>query len=75
MTSSSSSNAGGNTFKPLEVLKDVIASMIGSSACVYTGQPFDTIKVRMQCVAEDAKGGAIKCLTNTYREEVGISEL
>ena len=27
-------------------IKDVIASVVGSAACVYTGQPFDTIKVR-----------------------------
>ncbi len=53
----------------IDVVKDVIASVVGSAACVYTGQPFDTIKVRMQCVAEDAKGGALKCLVNTYRKE------
>ena len=52
-----------------DVMKDVIASAIGSAACVYTGQPFDTIKVRMQCVTEDADGGAVRCLINTYRKE------
>ena len=40
----------------INISKDVLASAIGSAACVYTGQPFDTIKVRMQCVPADAKG-------------------
>lgn len=31
-----------------EAFKDVIASVVGSAACVYTGQPMDTIKVRTQ---------------------------
>ena len=53
----------------LDVIKDVIASVFGSAACVYTGQPFDTIKVRMQCVPEDAKGGTMRCLINTYKQE------
>ena len=26
-------------------IKDVFASIVGSAACVYTGQPFDTVKV------------------------------
>jgi hypothetical protein len=30
------------------VCADVLASVAGSAACVYTGQPFDTIKVRLQ---------------------------
>lgn len=32
----------------LESSKDIFASVVGSGACVYIGQPFDTIKVRMQ---------------------------
>ncbi len=31
-------------------IKDVIASIVGSAACVYTGQPFDTIKVLLACL-------------------------
>ena len=53
----------------MDVVKDVIASVVGSAACVYTGQPFDTIKVRMQCVPNDAQGGAMKCLRDTYSKE------
>ena len=28
----------------LHVVKDVCSSIVGSAACVYTGQPFDTVK-------------------------------
>jgi hypothetical protein len=28
------------------VIKDVSSSVVGSAACVYSGQPFDTIKGR-----------------------------
>jgi hypothetical protein len=53
----------------IEAFKDVAASMFGTAACVYTGQPFDTIKVRMQCVPSDAQGGALRCFMNTVRNE------
>ena len=56
-----------------ESLKDVIASVFGSAACVYTGQPFDTIKVRMQCVPSDSKVGAIRCFIDTFQKEGVLS--
>jgi hypothetical protein len=31
-----------------ETAKDVIASFTGAASCCFVGQPFDTIKVRMQ---------------------------
>ena len=31
-----------------DVTRDVFAASLGSVACCYTGQPFDTVKVRMQ---------------------------
>ena len=31
-----------------DVTRDIFAASIGSVACCYTGQPFDTVKVRMQ---------------------------
>mmetsp|Transcript_33534 Transcript_33534/g.81067 ORF Transcript_33534/g.81067 Transcript_33534/m.81067 type:complete len:210 (-) Transcript_33534:781-1410(-) len=31
-----------------DVTRDIFSASIGSVACCYTGQPFDTIKVRMQ---------------------------
>lgn len=48
--------------------KDVISSIFGSAACVYTGQPLDTIKVRMQA-RPDAFSGIFQCLRRTLAEE------
>lgn len=48
--------------------KDVISSVFGSAACVYTGQPLDTIKVRMQA-RPDAFSGMWQCLRKTLAEE------
>ena len=31
-----------------DVTRDLFSASIGSVACCYTGQPFDTVKVRMQ---------------------------
>lgn len=39
-----------------QTFREVVASAIGAACCVYTGQPFDTVKVRMQLVT----GGASK---------------
>jgi hypothetical protein len=50
------------------LLKDVAASAAGSAASVYTGQPFDTIKVRMQ-IGQTAFRGPIDCLMQTIRAE------
>jgi len=30
------------------VTRDIFSASLGSVACCYTGQPFDTVKVRMQ---------------------------
>lgn len=48
--------------------KDVVSSIFGSAACVYTGQPLDTIKVRMQA-RPDAFSGVWQCLRRTLAEE------
>lgn len=56
-----------------EILKDVFASIIGSASCVYTGQPFDTIKVRMQ-VHPGEFIGPIQCFKKTILSE-GITAL
>lgn len=48
--------------------KDVVASIFGSASCVYTGQPLDTIKVRMQA-RPDAFSGMFQCLRKTLAEE------
>lgn len=56
-----------------ETIKDVLASIVGSTACVYTGQPFDTVKVRMQ-VQPDEFSGPIQCFRKTFQGE-GIYSL
>lgn len=53
---------------PAAAAKDVISSIFGSAACVYTGQPLDTIKVRMQARPE-AFSGMLQCLRRTLAEE------
>lgn len=44
-----------------EIVKDMVASFVGSAACVYTGQPFDTVKVKLQCASPGQYRGAIDC--------------
>jgi hypothetical protein len=52
----------------MSAFKDVLASIVGSTACVYTGQPFDTIKVRMQVQPGEFKS-TIECFVKTLRKE------
>ena len=52
----------------IETMKDIIASFAGSAACVYTGQPLDTIKVRMQ-VNAGKFGSPISSLLVSIKEE------
>ena len=56
-----------------EWVKDMLASLVGSAACVYTGQPFDTIKVRMQ-VQPGEFSGPVECFRKTMWGE-GITKL
>jgi solute carrier family 25 (mitochondrial ornithine transporter) member 2/15 len=56
-----------------ESSKDILASIVGSAACVYTGQPFDTVKVRMQVSHGEFKG-PIECFRKTMMGE-GIPAL
>jgi hypothetical protein len=57
----------------VETVKDVVASVVGSAACVYTGQPFDTVKVRMQVQPGEFKG-AVDCFRKTMWGE-GVAKL
>jgi len=43
-------------FNAKESLKDVAASVVGAVACCYTGQPFDTVKVRLQARPDEYTG-------------------
>ena len=57
----------------MESVKDVVASVVGAAACCYTGQPFDTVKVRMQA-NPDSFRNALQCTYVTVAEE-GIPAL
>ena len=59
--------------EPVHIIKDVLASCVGSAACVYSGQPFDTIKVRMQVQPGEFKN-AYHCFQRTFSGE-GITAL
>jgi hypothetical protein len=52
-----------------EIVKDLISSVAGSSACVYTGQPFDTVKVRLQVGASGQYTGAFDCAKQVVQME------
>lgn len=53
------------------VTRDVFSATLGSVCCCYTGQPFDTVKVRMQTNPTQFSGvvsSTLSILTN----EVGV---
>ena len=56
----------------IETIKDVLASLVGSAACVYSGQPFDTIKVRLQVNPGNFEG-TIPCIRNTIQNEGALA--
>ena len=53
------------------ISRDLFSATIGSICCCYTGQPFDTVKVRMQ-TRPDLFPGVISSTTNILRDEVCI---
>lgn len=55
--------------KAIEASKDMLASCVGSAACVYSGQPFDTVKVRMQVNPGGMYTGSIHCIRTTIKYE------
>ena len=57
----SSENAGVVVLDGREITKDFMASFVGSAACVYTGQPFDTVKVRLQVAEQGQYKSAFDC--------------
>lgn len=52
-----------------EIAKDFVSSFVGSAACVYTGQPFDTVKVRLQVAREGQYKGAFDCAKFVIQNE------
>lgn len=57
-----------------ETFADVLSSAVGASACIYTGQPFDTVKVRIQAGEAGNYPGLLKFFSNTVKSE-GITTL
>ncbi|KAM4795177.1 mitochondrial ornithine transporter 1-like [Rhinophrynus dorsalis] len=55
----------------LQAVIDLTAGAAGGTACVLTGQPFDTAKVKMQTFPKLYRG-LIDCAVKTYRQ-VGIT--
>ena len=53
----------------MDIIKDILASTIGSTACVFTGQPFDTVKVRMQVMPGEFSG-PMQCFQKTFQGHV-----
>lgn len=48
--------------------RDTCAGVLSSLACVYTGQPLDTVKTRLQ-TAPQAYRGVVDCLRATVKGE------
>lgn len=49
--------------------RDTASGTFGSLLCVYTGQPFDTVKTRIQ-TRPGAYAGVLDCFTATLKEGV-----
>lgn len=49
------------------MMVDILAGATGGVAAVYTGQPLDTVKVRMQ-LFPNMYGNMFACLANTVRK-------
>jgi hypothetical protein len=58
-----------NELEPRAVTRDLFSATIGSVASCYVGQPFDTIKVRMQTNPEQFSG-VYTSTTSILRNEV-----
>ncbi|EGG20007.1 mitochondrial substrate carrier family protein [Cavenderia fasciculata] len=61
----SSNNNSSNA--AIQGAKDSIAGTIAGAACLFTGHPFDTIRVRLQ--TSRAPLGIMECLRNTVQKE------
>mmetsp|Transcript_21675 Transcript_21675/g.30380 ORF Transcript_21675/g.30380 Transcript_21675/m.30380 type:complete len:304 (-) Transcript_21675:56-967(-) len=48
MTSNSAEEISKNVLNARDVTRDIFSATLGSIFCCYTGQPLDTVKVRMQ---------------------------
>jgi len=54
---------------PRAISRDIFSATIGSVCCCYTGQPLDTIKVRMQTNPQQF-GSILSSTSSIYYNEV-----
>lgn len=54
---------------PRAISRDIFSATLGSICCCYTGQPLDTIKVRMQ-TNPGQFSSVVGSTTSIYRNEV-----
>jgi len=62
------SESSEDVLSPRAVTRDIFSATIGSVFCCYTGQPFDTVKVRMQ-TNPAVYSGIFRTVTKTSSEE------
>ncbi|XP_006002819.1 solute carrier family 25 member 15a [Latimeria chalumnae] len=60
-------NTEGPKKRAIQAAIDLTAGAIGGTACVFTGQPFDTAKVKMQTFPDMYKG-FVECFVKTYKQ-------
>ena len=69
----SAENQAVSVADPRAISRDIFSATLGSVCCCYTGQPLDTIKVRMQTNPAQFSG-VIGSTTSIYRNEVSQKE-
>ena len=57
-----------DVLEPRAVTRDLFSASIGSVVCCYVGQPFDTVKVRMQ-TSPDQFSSVVGSTTQILRNE------
>ncbi|KAF3840713.1 hypothetical protein F7725_006575 [Dissostichus mawsoni] len=72
-TSSENYSAAMAPHPAVQAVIDLSAGAIGGAACVFSGQPLDTAKVKMQTFPNLYRG-FIHCITSTYKQ-VGLRGL
>ena len=68
MSEESSSSSSSAVADPKAVARDIFSATIGSVCCCYVGQPFDTVKVRMQTSPAQFPG-VLSSTTSILRNE------
>ena len=58
----------------MEAIKDIASTTVGSAACVLVGQPFDTVKVRIQVLSSEFGSSSMSCIRQTIADE-GLAAL